>query len=64
VSARLVSKPGSAMRDLSVAPGPAPGLYQIDLPLAGLASGGYSVEFVASSRAGEAKDSLAFRVTP
>jgi VWFA-related protein len=64
VSARLVSKPGSAMRDLTVAPGPAPGVYQIDLPLAGLASGGYSVEFVASSPAGEAKDSLAFRVTP
>jgi VWFA-related protein len=64
VSARLVSKLGSAMRDLSVAPGPAPGLYQIDLPLAGLASGGYAIEFVATSPAGEAKDSLAFRVTP
>jgi VWFA-related protein len=64
VSARLVSKLGSAMRDLAVAPGPAPGLYQIDLPLAGLASGGYTVEFIATSPAGEAKDSLAFRVTP
>jgi VWFA-related protein len=64
VSARLVSKLGSAMRDLSVARGPAPNLFQIDLPLAGLASGGYTVEFVASSPAGEAKDNLAFRVTP
>jgi len=64
VSARLVSKPGSAMRDLPVVPGPAPSLYQIDLPLAGLASGGYTVEFVATSPAGEARDSLAFRVTP
>jgi VWFA-related protein len=64
VSARLVSKFGSAMRDLSVVPGPVPGLYQIDLPLAGLASGGYTVEFVARSPSGEAKDSLAFRVTP
>jgi VWFA-related protein len=64
VSARLVSKLGSAMRDLSVASGPVPGVYQIDLPLAGLASGGYTVEFVARSPTGEAKDSLAFRVTP
>jgi hypothetical protein len=64
VSARLVSKLGSAMRDLAVAPGPAPGLYQVDLPLAGLASGGYTVEFIATSPSGEAKDGLAFRVTP
>jgi hypothetical protein len=64
VSARLVSKPGSAMRDLSVVPGPVPGFYQIDLPLAGLASGAYTVEFLARSPGGEAKDSLAFRVTP
>jgi hypothetical protein len=34
------------------------------LPLAGLASGAYTVEFVARSPGGEAKDSLAFRVTP
>jgi VWFA-related protein len=64
VSAQLVSKLGSAMRDLTVVPGPVPSLYQVDLPLAGLASGGYTVEFVARSPTGEAKDSLAFRVTP
>ena len=64
VSARLVSKPGAAMRDLPVTEGPSPNLYQIDLPLAGLASGSYVVQFVAKSSAGEAKDELAFRVTP
>ena len=64
LSARLVSKLCSAMRDLSIVPGPTPSCYQIDLPLAGLASGAYTVEFVARSPRGEAKDSLAFRVTP
>ena len=39
------------------------GRAQIDLPLAGLASGEYSVEITATSPAGQAKDTLRFRVT-
>jgi VWFA-related protein len=64
VAAWLVSKPGAAMRSLPVTEGPSPTIYQIDLPLAGLASGSYVVQLVAKSAAGEAKDELAFRVTP
>jgi hypothetical protein len=47
-----------------VVPGPSPNFYQIDLPLAGLASGSYAVQLVAKSPAGEASDEIAFRVTP
>lgn len=63
VTARLVSKLGSVMRDLTVAEGPRPHVYQIDVPLAGLAVGDYSVQFVAKSSAGESRDDLPFRVT-
>ena len=52
------------MRALPVAPAAAPGGdNQIDLPLAGLASGEYMIEVKASSPAGEAKDRIGFRVT-
>jgi hypothetical protein len=64
VSARLVSKPGAAMRSLTVTESPLPDVYQIDLPLAGLASGSYVVQLIVKSGAGEARDELAFRVTP
>ncbi len=63
VSARLLSRGGQAMRDLDVTPAPSPGVYQIDLPLAGLAAGEYLVELAASSSAGEVKDLMSFRVT-
>ena len=52
------------MRELPVMSGPRPNTYQIDLPLAGLASGDYVVQFMLKSPAGQAKDSLDFRVTP
>jgi hypothetical protein len=45
-----------------VAPGPASGLYQIDVPLAGLAVGDYTVEVSASHGTGTATDALAFRI--
>lgn len=64
VTAKLTSKLGSAMRDLDVSAGPKPDIYQIDLPLAGLASGDYSVQFLVKSPAGQAKESLDFHVTP
>jgi len=64
VSARLVSRLGSTMRELPVAAAPRPSTYQMDVPLAGLAAGDYAVQFVIDSPAGQAKDSLDFRVTP
>jgi hypothetical protein len=64
VTATLASRIGSSMRDLPVTPGSKPNLYQIDLPLAGLASGDYSVQFLVKSPDGQAKDALEFRVTP
>jgi VWFA-related protein len=63
VTARLVSKLGAVMRDLPVTAAPGPNLYQIDLSLAGLATGEYTVQVAAASGAGEAKDTLSFRVT-
>jgi hypothetical protein len=50
------------LRGLEVAPGPASSLYQIDVPLAGLAVGDYTVEVSASHGTGNATDALAFRI--
>jgi hypothetical protein len=64
LSATLLNRMGAAMRDLAVAPAAVPGgENQIDLPLAGLASGEYMIEVKATSPAGEAKDRIGFRVT-
>jgi len=64
LSATLISPAGQAMRQLDVEPAAPPlGLAQIDLPLAGLASGQYSLEVAATSAAGKAKETVAFRVT-
>ena len=64
VTARLQSKLGNAMRALTVMQGPSANEYQVDLPLAGLAVGEYSVAVTATSSAGDAKDTVSFRVTP
>lgn len=64
VTARLASRAGS-MRDIEVTPGPSPDRFQIDLPLAGLASGEYVIQLrVASSGEGEARADVSFKVTP
>jgi hypothetical protein len=64
VSARLLGRSGGALRDLQVeSPRSAGGMFQLDLPLAGFAPGEYSIEFSATSPAGEARDLLAFRIT-
>ena len=63
VSAKLLGRAGQAMRDLTVAPASTPGDNAIDLPLAGLAAGEYSIEVTATSGAGGAKDRVGFRVT-
>lgn len=64
LAARLASRAGS-MRDLEVSPGPSPDRFQIDLPLAGLASGDYVIQLrVATSADGEARADVSFKVTP
>jgi VWFA-related protein len=64
VSARLMSRAGQAMRTLAVSPPATPGgENEIDLPLAGLASGEYQIELTATSPAGRATDLVTFRVT-
>jgi VWFA-related protein len=60
VSARLLSRMGT-MRALDVSS--SSGRYEIDLSLAGLATGEYIVELSATSPAGGAKDVVDFRVT-
>jgi VWFA-related protein len=63
VSARLLSAIGGQMRTLDVRSAPAGG-SQVDLPLAGLAAGEYSVEFAAANGASQATETVTFRVTP
>jgi VWFA-related protein len=64
VSARLVSRLGSVMREsLPVSDGPRSGLHQVDVPLAGLAVGEYTIELTATGAAGSVKDAVRFRLT-
>ena len=64
LKASLASKPGTSMRALPVRRSPQSDVFEVDLPLAGLAAGDYLVELAATSPAGEAKDAVSFRVTP
>jgi hypothetical protein len=61
VSARLLNRRGDPMRALDVRS--ADGEHEIDLTLAGLASGEYQVGLTASSPAGKTTEVLGFRVT-
>ena len=64
LSAILVSPAGQTMRQLAVTTGVTPaGVAQIDLPLAGLVPGLYSVEIAAKSPVGAAKETIAFRIS-
>jgi len=64
MTARLVNSSGQSMRPLTIEAAVNPdGRAQIELPLAGLAPGDYAVEIAAASPAGQAKDTLRFRVT-
>lgn len=64
ITARLASRAGS-MRDLEVTSGPSPDRFQIDLPLAGLASAEYVVQLrVTVAGEGEARADVSFKVTP
>jgi hypothetical protein len=63
VTAKLLGRSGHEMRALPVTPASTPGESAIDLPLAGLAAGEYTIEVTASSGRGDAKDRVGFRVT-
>lgn len=64
VTARLISRGGKTMRTLEPsALDRAASVSQIDVPLAGLAPGEYTLELAATSRAGSAKELVTFRVT-
>jgi VWFA-related protein len=64
LAGRLLSTIGGAMRPLAIQSTAVAGVHQIDLPLAGLAAGEYSVEFAASGSGRDAKETVTFRVTP
>ena len=65
VTARLMSAMGSTMRALSVTATPSrPSEFQTEVSLAGLAAGAYSVEVTATGDGGDARETVAFRVTP
>ncbi len=64
VSASLSSRIGGAMRALAVRRLEGPDLYEVALPLAGLAAGDYSVEVTAASGGLSVKERVSFRVTP
>jgi VWFA-related protein len=64
VTARVLNRGGKPMADLPVrAPAADAGYYQLDLPLAGFASGEYLVEIKAKGPEGEAQELVAIRVT-
>ena len=62
VTARLLNRMGQPMRTLEVRPA-ADGEHELDIMLAGLATGEYQVELAAASPAGKTTELLGFRVT-
>ena len=65
VQARLLSRAGQKMSDLTVTPPATPdALYQMDLPLSGLAPGEYVVEITAGAEGGgEVREFVGMRIT-
>jgi VWFA-related protein len=63
MSARLLGRTGQELRDLPVTPASTAGDNAIDLPLAGLAVGEYTIEVTASGAGSSARDRVVFRVT-
>ncbi|MEI6668008.1 MAG: VWA domain-containing protein [Acidobacteriota bacterium] len=63
VTVRLLNRVGQKMSDLATTPPDAPGgVYQVDLPLAGLSPGEYVIEVKASADGGDATELIALRV--
>jgi VWFA-related protein len=63
VTARLLNRDGVAMNPLTTAPGPAPGLTNVDVPLANLPSGEFLIEISASDGDAKASELIAIRIT-
>jgi VWFA-related protein len=63
LSATLASVLGGTMRALPIEAGPAPGVFQVSLSLAGLAPGEYRVQVAAEAGGRDATETVAFRVT-
>jgi VWFA-related protein len=64
VSAQLTNERGELVRQPAVGVGPSPSELYLDVALAGLADGGYQLDFVAAAEGGRARESLTFRVLP
>ena len=65
VTARLLSRFGAPLRDLPVSNAPSStNVFQVDLPLAAFASGGYMLEFSGRNSDASAIDRIEFTVTP
>lgn len=64
VSATLVTRAGHVMRALASPQSSDASFVTTDLPLAGLAAGEYSVRWLLSSGADEARETVVFRVIP
>jgi hypothetical protein len=62
LTVRLLARNGAAMRELPVEAG-AGGVFQVDVPLAGLAPAEYSLEITAVSGGADCKEIIRFRVT-
>ena len=60
----LANRGGQIMRPLSVTRDGDGGTAAVDVPLAGLAAGEYSVQWRAVSGSAEVRETVPFRVTP
>ena len=61
VSGRLLNRAGASMSDLPFKAA-AGSTFETELPLSSLAAGEYLIEFTASTEAGKAQETIAFRV--
>jgi VWFA-related protein len=61
-TAAILNRTGAKMSDVTVAPAPAGGTHQIDLPLNTLTAGDYLLEVTIKGTTGEAKELVPFRV--
>jgi VWFA-related protein len=64
LSARLLSTVGGVMRSLAIESTAIADIHQVDVPLAGLAVGEYSVQFSATAAGRVVSEMVTFRVTP
>ena len=64
MSARLLSTVGGVMRTLAIEPTAIADIHQVDVPLAGLAVGEYSVQFSAAAAGRVVSETVTFRVAP